>query len=103
MEEIDLIDLHHHWLATFIYMFFIASYLLFLYKKDHSKRKLMFSIALYIGSISFLGLTFGFINTNHEITSVPWHNLFFLSFLPLLYVIFFAVHEPFIKMKKEHI
>ncbi len=99
MEEIDLINLHHHWLAVFVFVFFIASYLFFIYLKDRNKRKLMFSIALFITSISFFGLFFGFIDLNFDNTSTFWFNFFTLSSLPIIYAIFLAVHEPIINIK----
>jgi PAS domain S-box-containing protein len=59
----------------------------------------MFSIALFITSISFFGLFLGFIDLNIDNTSTFWFNFFTLSSLPIIYAIFTAVHEPIINIK----
>ena len=94
-----MFELHHHWLVIDLYAFIIATYLVFLCRKDHNKRKLTFSIALYITSIAYTGLSLGYINLETQNTAVIWYNLFVLTPFPLLFAIFIAANEPFLKIK----
>ena len=94
-----MIEIHLHWLFLTLFVLFLATYLILLYRKDHNKRKLIFSIGLYIASIAYIGLCFGFITSKTENTSVFWHNIYIFSTMPLLYSIFIATNETFLKIK----
>ncbi len=96
---ISLFEIYHHWLVVFIFVSLISTYLFYLYLKEHDKRKLMFSIALCLSLISYYGFTIGYIPIYVGETSILWHNIFKLTSLPVLYAIFFVVHEPFLKIK----
>lgn len=95
-----MLELQLHWVIVLLFSLFIATYLLYLYLKEYDKRKLTFSIALYLSSITHIGLSLGLITLNFgESISPLSYNVFSLTSFPLLYAIILSVHEPLIKIK----
>lgn len=89
----------HVWMVVTTFTLFIGFYLLYLYFRNKDKRKLIFSIALFIGAISYVGLTLGYISFDTGGMSVLWFNIFSLSSLPLMVALFIAANEPLLKIK----
>ena len=94
-----MFEIHHHWLAVSAYVTFISIYLLYLYRKDGNKRKLTFSIALFVSSLSYIGLFLGLIPFSLENVSTLWYNIFTLTSLPILFAIVLATHERYLRIK----
>ena len=87
------------WSYVTLYLFIIGFYFLYLYLKGRDKRTLTFSIALFISSIAFTGLSLGYINLETGDTLLLWSNIFTLTSLPILFAIFLVANEPFLKVK----
>jgi len=64
-----------------------------LYFKDKDKRKIMFSIAFFATSISYILLSLGF--EIIEIKYLIWQNLYYWNSFPLMIAILIAVNEYF--------
>ena len=94
--ELTLISVSWIFLAIFIAA--LAAWFFYYYVIDKDKRKLMFSIAFLIASVTYLFLSADYnrIQSEHLILS----NLYHWSMLPLMTALLFAVSKSIFKNKK---
>ncbi len=90
---------YHIWFIALFVATGVACYLMFLYYKNKDKRKLMFSIAILVSNLFFLGASLGYVGLNVQNPSWIWVNITLLSSIPLMFAVFFAVNEDFLKIK----
>ncbi len=96
-----MMPINHVWAVVLLCSISISAFLLRLYIKDKDKRKLMFSISFLLSNIFFVGAYFNFVGPGVESPStLLWYNAFVLSSMPLMFAVFIAVNEYFIKTKK---
>jgi len=86
------------WILLAIFIDTIAVWFFYYYVKDKDKRKLMFSLAFLLASISYIFLSVNYtdIQSEHLILS----NLYRWSLFPLLIALFFAIIVSLSKNKK---
>lgn len=86
------------WIALSIFQIGITIHLLYLYKMDGDKRKLMFGIAFLIAIFTHLYAATGIHDTTNE--SLLFKNLYYWASLPILLAVFCAVHHTLLKLKQ---
>jgi len=86
------------WIFLAIFIAALAAWFFYYYVIDKDKRKLMFSIAFLIASVTYLFLSADYnrIQSEHLILS----NLYHWSMLPLMTALLFAVSKSIFKNKK---
>ena len=89
----------HPWFAVLIFTICISMYLLYLFFKDKDKRKLMFILAFLISCIFFILILLGYYTLGSEDNERIIANIASFSALPILFAVFFAVHEDIFKIK----
>ncbi len=85
------------WLSLFAYSLALSSVLTYSYLKGRDKRRVIFAIAFYLSSITFLMLFIGL--TGPEIKIVFWQNFYYWTSIPLLFAINVAFFEQILKSK----
>ncbi len=90
---------NHIWLFALILASAVAFFLLHLYFKSKDKRKLMFAISILISNLFFIGILLGYVGFGVENPSTLWTNILLYSSFPLMFAVFFAVNEDFLKIE----
>lgn len=94
--QISLTLIDYGWLFITTIIILISSYFLTLYLKDKDKRKLMFGIAFFLASFSYIYLV---VLDPSEGDYTIHQNFYYIASLPLLIAIFISVHEAFFEIK----
>ncbi len=94
-----MIPAKHAWITVTLYIIALTFYLIYLYVKSKDKRKLMFSIAFLFAIPSYFALGFGLADFDNANTSIFWGNILAINSLPIIYAIFIAAHDYFLKEK----
>ncbi len=84
------------WLLLNIIIIFMAIWFASLYFKDRDKRKLMFSMAFIVCSLSFLMVAFGI---NDETYGLLTSNIYQWTTLPIMIALLIAANENLYKIK----
>jgi len=94
----DLTLLSISWILLAIFIAALAAWFFYYYIRDKDKRKLMFAIAFFLASVTYLFLSAGYnrIQSEHFILS----NLYHWSMLPLMTALLFAISMSVFKNKK---
>jgi PAS domain S-box-containing protein len=94
----DLTLLSISWILLAIFIDALAAWFFYYYIRDKDKRKLMFAIAFFLASVTYLFLSADYnrIQSEHLILS----NLYHWSMLPLMTALLFAISTSLFKNKK---
>ncbi len=87
----------HVWIFLFIVSLSISTFLTYIFLKEKDKRKLIFAIAFYLSSISFIPLSLG-VNIL-GIQNLILQNIYYWASVPLLFAINILLFEQIRKIK----
>ncbi len=87
----------HVWIFLFIYSLSISTFLTYIFLKEKDKRKLLFAIAFYLSSISYIPLSLG-INIL-EMQNLILQNIYYWLSVPFLFAINILLFEQISKIK----
>ncbi len=90
---------NHMWIVALVLSTSIAFYILYQFFKNKDKRKLMFSIAIFLSNLFFIGVILGNIVPNADVENTLWINITLFSSIPLMLAVFIAVNEDFFNIK----